>query len=328
MDSEFIYQDVKRMKQKIDVLGLSQTAYERLYWSGCKTLGKLSKMTVQDLLKIYGIGKIYCSEIVEKAAAVGIVIPDLEEPKEKRTYNTVSKTIYPQNLLMDLFQCDAEDSRILNIDPDRNAGISVALSYLDERAAIFVTLRYKQCATYEEIGNYFGVSGSRGQQLIQESLVKLRRSSFRVLVSKGLRAYIEELVSKDTQERVEARLKAEYLRGYSDGVAAQKEVEGAINQSEDSKKHIAQINDWSVLGMTIDELNLSLRSTNCLKRDGIKTVADIIRLDEKEILQIRNLGLKSIQEISYSLAMHGISNTNWNVEKLREMRDQIESIEK
>lgn len=308
MDSEYIYQDVKRMKQRIDILGLSQTARERLYWSGCKTLGKLSKMTVQDLLKIYGIGNKYCSEIVEKAAKAGIIIPDLDESKEKRSYSVVSKVSYPQNLLMDLLQCDAEDPRVLNIDPDRNAGISVALSYLDERSAMFVVLRYKQCATYEEIGNYYGVSGSRVQQLVQEALKKLRRSFFQTLISKGLHAHIQEIVIKETQKHVEARLKAEYLRGYTDGVNDTKN-----DVPPDEKKPIPKIES-----LLIEDVPLSVRSFNCLKRSGIVYLADILRFNTvDEIMKIRNMGKRSIKEIAWLLQDYGITGTVWD-EFLRE----------
>lgn len=307
MDSEYIYQDVKRMKQKIDILGLSQTARERLYWSGCKTLGKLSKMTVQDLLKIYGIGNKYCSEIVEKAAKVGIIIPDLDESKEKRSYSTVNQAPYPQNLLMDLLQCNAEDPRILNTDSDRNAGISVALSYLDERSAMFVVLRYKQGATYEEIGNYYGVSGSRVQQLVQEALIKLRRSSFRTLISKGLRAHIQEIVLIDTKKHVEARLKAEYLRGYSDG------VNDTRNGSPPAEKTIYEIE-----ALLIEDVPLSVRSYNCLKRSGVIYLADLLRFETTDdILKIRNMGKQSLKEVALVLQDYGITGTAWD-EFLRE----------
>jgi len=49
--------------------------------------------------------------------------------------------------------------------------------------------------------------------------------------------------------------------------------------------------------INIDDLDLSVRSYNCLRRAGLDTVADIIRLSEGELMQIRNLGRKSYEEI-------------------------------
>ena len=48
-----------------------------------------------------------------------------------------------------------------------------------------------------------------------------------------------------------------------------------------------------VLEMTIEELDLSVRSFNCLKRAGINTVEDLINKSEEEMMKVRNLGRKS-----------------------------------
>lgn len=62
----------------------------------------------------------------------------------------------------------------------------------------------------------------------------------------------------------------------------------------------------SVLQMAIEELDLSVRSYNCLKRAGIETVKDLISLSDNEICHIRNMGKKSFKEISQKLGMLGI----------------------
>ena len=49
--------------------------------------------------------------------------------------------------------------------------------------------------------------------------------------------------------------------------------------------------------MTIEELDLSVRSFNCLKRAGINTVDDLIRKTEDEMMKVRNLGRKSLEEV-------------------------------
>ena len=66
-------------------------------------------------------------------------------------------------------------------------------------------------------------------------------------------------------------------------------------------------NKNTVLDMTIEELDLSVRSFNCLKRANINTVADLISKTEDEMMKVRNLGRKSLEEVINKLAMMGLS---------------------
>ena len=61
-----------------------------------------------------------------------------------------------------------------------------------------------------------------------------------------------------------------------------------------------------VLEMTIEELDLSVRSFNCLKRANINTVEDLISKTEDEMMKVRNLGRKSLEEVINKLAMMGL----------------------
>jgi DNA-directed RNA polymerase subunit alpha len=62
-----------------------------------------------------------------------------------------------------------------------------------------------------------------------------------------------------------------------------------------------------VLEMTIEELDLSVRSFNCLKRANINTVEDLISKTEEEMIKVRNLGRKSLEEVIHKLNMMGLS---------------------
>ena len=61
------------------------------------------------------------------------------------------------------------------------------------------------------------------------------------------------------------------------------------------------------LEMTIEELDLSVRSFNCLKRAGINTVADLIARTEEDMMKVRNMGRKSLEEVQNKLAMMNLS---------------------
>ena len=63
----------------------------------------------------------------------------------------------------------------------------------------------------------------------------------------------------------------------------------------------------SKLSMTIDELDLSVRSFNCLKRVNINTVADLIGKTGEDMMKVRNMGKKSLDEVQKKLEMMGLS---------------------
>jgi DNA-directed RNA polymerase subunit alpha len=61
------------------------------------------------------------------------------------------------------------------------------------------------------------------------------------------------------------------------------------------------------LATIIEDLNLSVRSYNCLKREGINTVGDLVQRSEQELMDIRNFGQKSIEEVKAKLEELGLS---------------------
>ena len=69
---------------------------------------------------------------------------------------------------------------------------------------------------------------------------------------------------------------------------------------EDDKKE-------KVLEMTIEELDLSVRAYNCLKRAGINTVAELVQRNQEDMMKVRNLGKKSLEEVEQKLQALGLS---------------------
>jgi DNA-directed RNA polymerase subunit alpha len=77
------------------------------------------------------------------------------------------------------------------------------------------------------------------------------------------------------------------------------DVEIMIEKEEDEKE--------KVLEMTIEELDLSVRSYNCLKRAGINTVEELTYKSEDDMMKVRNLGKKSLEEVAKKLEELGLS---------------------
>ena len=84
--------------------------------------------------------------------------------------------------------------------------------------------------------------------------------------------------------------------GLSDSVSAGSTVVEKASNAPDTK-----------LSMTIDELDLSVRSFNCLKRANINTVADLISKTGEDMMKVRNMGKKSLDEVQKKLEMMGLS---------------------
>lgn len=78
-----------------------------------------------------------------------------------------------------------------------------------------------------------------------------------------------------------------------------------LRESVDDGK--AQEIDGSILDMSIDDLDLSVRSYNCLKRAGVNTVGDLVNKTEEEMIKVRNLGRKSLEEVIQKLESLGLS---------------------
>lgn len=72
-----------------------------------------------------------------------------------------------------------------------------------------------------------------------------------------------------------------------------------FNEPEDNKKE-------KVLEMTIEELDLSVRAYNCLKRAGINTVAELVQRNQEDMMKVRNLGKKSLEEVEQKLIGLGL----------------------
>lgn len=73
------------------------------------------------------------------------------------------------------------------------------------------------------------------------------------------------------------------------------DIEPEEEEAQEIDEEVLRIK--KLLKMNVDELELSVRSHNCLKNANIKTIGDLVRLDESELLKFRNFGRKSLQEI-------------------------------
>ena len=96
-----------------------------------------------------------------------------------------------------------------------------------------------------------------------------------------------------------AKFLSEHLSLFIDLSDEAKNTDIMIDRAETTKE--------KVLEMTIEELDMSVRSFNCLKRAGIDTVEDLINRTEEDMIKVRNLGKKSLEEVIQKLESLGLS---------------------
>lgn len=95
-----------------------------------------------------------------------------------------------------------------------------------------------------------------------------------------------------------AKVLVEHLKLFIDLTEHVSNVEIMVEKEEDQKE--------KVLEMTIEELDLSVRSYNCLKRAGINTVEELANKSEDDMMKVRNLGKKSLEEVIQKLDELGL----------------------
>jgi DNA-directed RNA polymerase subunit alpha len=97
-----------------------------------------------------------------------------------------------------------------------------------------------------------------------------------------------------------ARILIEHFTLFLDLASVGSESEGIMADKKNDERE-------KVLDMTIEDLDLSVRSFNCLKRAGINTVEDLTEKSEEDMMKVRNLGRKSLDEVVAKLASFGFA---------------------
>ena len=113
-----------------------------------------------------------------------------------------------------------------------------------------------------------------------------------------LEVWTDGTISAQEAVSLAARIMTEHLNLFVN--LSQEAMDAEIMVEKDDK------GKEKVLEMTIEELDLSVRSFNCLKRAGINTVADLINTSEEDMMKVRNLGRKSLEEVIKKLDDMGL----------------------
>ena len=112
-----------------------------------------------------------------------------------------------------------------------------------------------------------------------------------------LDVYTNGTLAPDEAVSLAAKVLSEHLSLFIDLCENARTAEVMVEKEDDEKE--------KVLEMSIDELELSVRSYNCLKRAGINTVEELINKTPEDMMKVRNLGRKSLEEVQAKISELG-----------------------
>lgn len=181
---------------------------------------------------------------------------------------------YPYNLIKDLELEPCECFEHFN----ERLEFLLQKFVITDREEKIIRLYYIDGKTFEEIGKEFGVTRERIRQIQTKAIKKLKL--FAKYFYGGKWCLMEDLAKEEYQK---------YL-----------ETQKSYWKYESAKQYILQYESGIFLPIKeqkIDNLDLSMRSYNCLKRAGIRTIGDLLELNYNDLFKIRNMGRKSMKEV-------------------------------
>ena len=183
--------------------------------------------------------------------------------------------------------------RLVLNDPESDEiyvkGVIEVLKQLSERESKVLWERYYLKKTLKDVGKVFNVTQERIRQIEAKAIRRLRHPK-RISEIKAVSLHTYNILARTISAEAEEKLstKEQELRDY---------YEAQIKNG----KTIYEIPIIAVADKPIEELDLSVRAYNCMRRASKKTIGDLITMTEVDFYKIRNCGEKVIREITSKL---------------------------
>ena len=184
-------------------------------------------------------------------------------------------------------------------------------------------LHFRMIARAVAVGIFLAAIGCLGQSAQSEPAAADPQiaAALRQVSPQRIQANIEKLVSFGTRLTLSAQDPASIATGHGIGAAREwikaeferysKECGGCLEVKTDSfteeptERSMDRVSDQ--LNRSVEELELSVRSYNCLKNAGIQTIGELVQKSESEMLRTKNFGRKSLNEIKEILQTMGLA---------------------
>lgn len=222
---------------------------------------------------------------------------DKREDFKKHFENVIPLYHWTEILFCDVMGLPRTPNSVEKMPPDVRETMEKAVGTLTEREERIVRLIYEECLNKEEVAEVIGRTPERVRQIMAKAMRKLKHPSRHGYIVFGDGYYCKK-------------------RGAYDEVYKSKIIEARTHEIakldlviENKKKKIIDSNSTprGFFGNDeITELDLSVRSFNCLWRAGIHTIEDLCGLTEEQLFHIKNLGRKSFDEILDKMKSYGL----------------------
>lgn len=173
----------------------------------------------------------------------------------------------------------------------------------NKREVIVFYNRFKYFYTLEEVAKALGVTRERIRQIEHKCLAKLRR--FTRYLELGEYASKLELAKKEYNEYI-TDLKEQWTYESAKEFIEQYKKTNIVSKSLHLVKEVN----------TVQDLDLSVRAYNCLRRAGVETVLQLVQISEEDLMKVRNMGKKSLKEIKNALARYDLELPEQSVCKI------------
>lgn len=276
--------EIKLNRWTVYALDLPGSMADNLVWHGnIDSLEKLANTDIVDLLKIHGIGEKSIETIKAKMLEIGVEMIDSREEQEKKV--SIRKVPFPINLLRFIKEHNWRFKEPTVANDDIVRGIRFAYTSLQDEFQVVLYLRFEKHYTLQEIAKIFSLSSTQIENKIEKAIQTWFKSGDIKYIEEGLSGHINNTIKTKAEALSESKISIEYKRGYDNAIA---EMRGSTLEPE---------KEIDILMTPLEDLDLSVRSCNCLKRQGIETLGEILNLTLDELYKIRNLGRKCIEEI-------------------------------
>lgn len=312
------YQDSELL---VDFLTLNDVII--MYQLGLFIIKKDATLIHDELIKI-GFSK----EEIVGADALRLTKRD-EILKEKPITDHKYMDRFPYNVILNIFGSSAnyivlECMNDYKKEIEYTTRVYNALGTLkDERMIRIILMRVINHLTYEEMAKVFGVTRERIRQIEAKGYRILRHPSRAKRILHGI-LYYEKKAYEDLQATIAKQ--EEFYKAQIAELTGDDPSEVPNDQRELDQQYVD-----SRLQLSIQDLDLSVRSYNCLARADIKTVEDIVCMTEQDLMRVRNLGRKSFEEVVNRITDLGLhladGYTETRITQLKEKYNQPKNIE-
>ena len=272
--------DLPGHNHPIAFLDPSEELYNAMYFAGIEVIGQLLEADDRKLLTEYRLDRSEIDEIAELMKKKGYCC------NITRARNNIRIAYWPERLLVAGLSETAAHHLMCYAPVDLKETFEfvrkIALNRKDEEILKFY---YDLDFSYKEISDKLQISIYKAHERMINALRKLRDPKYFDLIRYGLKATVREMI----------RLESEC--GFQDGFNRGIEERWEDINEETGEMNVPESLHNCMNGITIEDLQLSVRVSKCLRRNKVETLVDLLQMQDKDLLAINNLGKSALKDI-------------------------------